>query len=78
MKTKTKAKKSGDSQCKKLNLCNYHSDSLGWDDCSDSNSQCQVDEARKREKQIKKAITNRLAEKGISKDWMKNNLLIIC
>ena len=31
-----------------------------------------------REKQLKKAITNRLAEKGIGKDWMKNNLLIIC
>jgi hypothetical protein len=31
-----------------------------------------------REKQLKKAITNRLAEKGISKDWMKNHLLVIC
>jgi hypothetical protein len=31
-----------------------------------------------REKQLKKAITNRLAEKGISKDWMKKNLLVIC
>jgi len=31
-----------------------------------------------RKKQLKKAITNRLAEKGIGKDWMKNNLLIIC
>jgi len=34
--------------------------------------------ASQREKQIKKAITNRLVEKGISKDWMKNNLLIVC
>ena len=34
--------------------------------------------ASKREKQLKKAITNRLAEKGISKDWMKNHLLVIC
>jgi hypothetical protein len=31
-----------------------------------------------REKQLKKAITNRLADKGISKDWMKKNLLVIC
>jgi hypothetical protein len=31
-----------------------------------------------REKQLKKAITNRLAEKGISKDWMKKNLIVIC
>jgi hypothetical protein len=31
-----------------------------------------------REKQLKKAITNRLAENGISKDWMKNHLIVIC
>jgi hypothetical protein len=31
-----------------------------------------------REKQIKKALVNRLAEKGISKDWMKSNLVVIC
>jgi hypothetical protein len=31
-----------------------------------------------REKQLKKALVNRLAEKGISKDWMKKNLIVIC
>jgi hypothetical protein len=31
-----------------------------------------------REKQLKKALTNRLAKEGISKDWMKNSLIVIC
>jgi hypothetical protein len=34
--------------------------------------------ASQREKQLKKAITSRLAEKGISKDWMKKNLIVVC
>jgi hypothetical protein len=34
--------------------------------------------ASKREQQLKKALVNRLAEKGISKDWMKSNLVVIC
>jgi|688.fasta_scaffold332224_5 hypothetical protein len=34
--------------------------------------------ASQREKQLKKALVNRLAEKGISKDWMKKNLIVIC
>jgi hypothetical protein len=34
--------------------------------------------ASKREQQLKKSLVNRLAEKGISKDWMKSNLVVIC
>jgi hypothetical protein len=72
MKTKTTNKKP-------LRLCNYHSESLGWDDCSTGYRGCQVTRARSnREKQLKKALTNRLAKEGISKDWMKKNLIVIC
>jgi hypothetical protein len=34
--------------------------------------------ASQREKQLKKVLVNRLAEKGISKDWMKKNMIVIC
>ena len=53
-------------EIKRLRLCNYHSDSMGWEHCSDNFSGCRVEQARK--------LNNRLFKYKKEFEWLKDKI----